>query len=1014
MDSIVSQSDDSTSNIIYKADHFDFFKSFSVESCFSHSLSTVSFVHSHLRDLMSDALFPVCQGLIAALSPQADDTMWKAWALFPFMVLCNTRGGKGNSKAEIRANLKKFISGDFHDLYDKACRYEQISSDFKGSDSPTSISNNILKAEILASAGDFSAAFAKLTSTSSLKEINQKEFDKLSGPSMHPSRMKVEFPEIPVTAESISFKDSLDPLTDTDILDVIKVLPVKRAADSLGYRYEHYKALVSTRCCSTLCSVMAHIGNDGLLPDSVAPFFAGASLFGLTKPDDPDGIRPIAVSLCFRRIIGKTHMVNVAMRAADHLQPLQFGVAVKSGTESVAYLIRHFMEADNEFTVWSHDAKNAFNSISRDAIRNALLLYFPDQVPFFDLCYQLVGKLRVYRSDAKSYYWIDSAEGTQQGDPLGPFYFAIAFHPILLLLKNSFPEVLVMAFIDDVNLGGYFKSTIAAAALLDVEGPKIGLHSNMSKCFFWENVNSKNNDSSISSSSVMNSIFQCPDPPPGFEDELKLDYASAVSFVNSLSSDKLLLRHNLSPKRVSDGLKVLGVPCGSDEFINSFMAKKISSIEQALINLSLFKKSQQSALHMIRYVSTSALTYLSRNVIPRLMIPHCKQNDSLVKSACNHLFNYSMEFDQKVWDQFCLPRQVNSPGVGLIPSLLMSPLHFTAANFIFHHQTLISNAYISKFFNHSLTLPHSSSLSEAISSSNNLLLKYPVRLNKRGVAANISHQIATAIHIDQIKVFVDSQVSKMDRARIVSEMQFGANAWMYAIDSNPYLSMQSHLLPIIIHNWVGSIFPLAQAPVCVCAKRASLDPDGYHLKVCPVGKCIETHNNCVDVLADLARAAGHQVSVASAIHHIHPDSNKVPDLNIHSRLILGRDRFIDLRVANPAIKSGPHVAPLAAADKAEDIKERKHGPACRLLRADFEGFAIEFYGALGVKAKSLVEVLCSEIPADTFSPPNWAASSILAYWLQRFSVIIHTSNARRILYLREITLNAHGRHRYKF
>ena len=1003
----------SNSNLLpqFRGDYFNFFQQFSIESVFSHRVNSISFIHPQLKDLLSDALFPVIQSMFLSLSPDADPTPWKVWALFPFMVLCTTRGGAGHdAKAEIRCNLKHFIAGDFSFLYDKACRHESLSNKYGGDYEARSGDVSILRAEVLAGAGDFGAAFDKLTSEAVLKQINEKEFLKLQ--SMHPIRKSVPFPEVPVTEESVDFLDSIEALDLLDISNVIKRLPNKRAHDSLGFCYEHFKSLVFTRCFSRLCSLMASIGNLGSLPVSVAPFFAGATLFGLSKPGDPEGVRPIAVSLCFRRVVGKALMAKVASRAGSFFHPLQFGVAVRSGTDSVAFVIRHFMEADSRFSIWSHDARNAFNSVSRDAIRNGLELHFPEQLPFFDLCYQCVGRLRVFRSDLMSFQWVESSEGTQQGDPLGPFYFALALQPILNKVRVQFPEVLVMSYIDDVNLGGYPESVIRAANLLNIESSFIGLQSNMDKCLFWQSVNSDISLSSFTSSSLVNSIFLPPDPPP---DVSSISVASVLD--QHADVDGLLKSFHLSPKRVSEGVKVLGVPCGTPEFIHRSVSCKTESIRNLLAKLSHFQN-LQSALHMIRYVSSSSMVYLSRNILPSLLLPHCGLVDELVKSSSAKLFNYGMEWDSKDWAYLSLPRKLGSPGVGLTSSVSLAPVHFASANYYFHHNTLITNSYISNFFSHSFTLPHSSSLFEANLAANSLIAQYPLKMGKSGAVANkISKQIATTMHTIQVKDFINSPVwSQMDRARILSQCQFGANNWLYAIPSDPFFSIRSHLFPIVIHNWIGSVFPLSQAPNCVCKRKVVLDPLGYHLKVCSVGKCITTHNNCVDVLGAMARSAGHQVSVANAIHHIHEDSDKVPDLNIHSRIVWGKDKYIDLRIANPAIHSAPSQfssVPLAAASNAENVKEKKHGPACRLMGSDFDGFGIEYYGAFGVKAKSLFEILCSEIDADSFSPPNWAANSVSSYWLQRFSVVLQSSNADRILHLRQLTMNAHGKCRSK-
>ena len=42
-----------------------------------------------------------------------------------------------------------------------------------------------------------------------------------------------------------------------------------------------------------------------------------------------------------------------------------------------------------------------------------------------------------------------SAEGCTQGDPLGPFWFAIGYHTTLLEIQARFPEMTVTCYLDD-------------------------------------------------------------------------------------------------------------------------------------------------------------------------------------------------------------------------------------------------------------------------------------------------------------------------------------------------------------------------------------------------------------------------------------------------------------------------------------------------------------------------------------------------------------------------------------
>ncbi len=91
-----------------------------------------------------------------------------------------------------------------------------------------------------------------------------------------------------------------------------------------------------------------------------------------------------------------------------------------------------------------------FNSISRESILHETLAHLPGVVDLVFGCYGGQTPL-LWLSDSD---FIESLRGVQQGDPLGPALFALAFHSVLLRVKESHPDVRVMAGHDDVFMVG--------------------------------------------------------------------------------------------------------------------------------------------------------------------------------------------------------------------------------------------------------------------------------------------------------------------------------------------------------------------------------------------------------------------------------------------------------------------------------------------------------------------------------------------------------------------------------
>ena len=90
------------------------------------------------------------------------------------------------------------------------------------------------------------------------------------------------------------------------------------------------------------------------------------------------------------------------------------------------------------------DFTNAFNAIRRDSLLECVLLTAPGIYPFVHAAYTCEFSL-FYGDEI-----LLSAEGVQQGDPLGPLLFCMVTLP--LLSQCQLP--LKFGYLDDITLGG--------------------------------------------------------------------------------------------------------------------------------------------------------------------------------------------------------------------------------------------------------------------------------------------------------------------------------------------------------------------------------------------------------------------------------------------------------------------------------------------------------------------------------------------------------------------------------
>jgi len=138
--------------------------------------------------------------------------------------------------------------------------------------------------------------------------------------------------------------------------------------------------------------------SSGRLLPRTAPYLRAARLIPLRKKDG--GVFPIAVGDTLRRLLAKWLLATTQGRiAATALAPLQTAFAKGSPCEVVAMGVQAQVEAVHGSPGWlllPVDMKNAFNSIARQAILEALEHQCPYMTPWVRQAFQhaplLIGR----------------------------------------------------------------------------------------------------------------------------------------------------------------------------------------------------------------------------------------------------------------------------------------------------------------------------------------------------------------------------------------------------------------------------------------------------------------------------------------------------------------------------------------------------------------------------------------------------------------------------------------------
>ena len=376
--------------------------------------------------------------------------------------------------------------------------------------------------------------------------------------------------------------------------------------------------LLSALC--DFCSLVL----QGNTPVCIRPFFFGANLVALRKSQG--GVRPIAVGCTLRRLVAKVVSGFVVDDMADLLSPRQLGYGVRGGAEAAVHAARCFLSSmPSDHAMVKLDFKNAFNSIRRDKMLEACLRFAPDVYPFVFSAY----------SSPSNLFWgkhqIASAEGVQQGDPLGPLLFCLS----IFSLGQQFTSDLSILYLDDISIGGPCDVIIEDLKAV-MEASSLGLTLNVLK--------------------------------------------SEIITGSSPSRDCLLTvlpgARLVNPSQAS----LLGSPIGDVNCVSSAIEEKTATLRSLSNNLNLL--SAHDAFTLLRSsLAIPKLLYLLRTA-PCFGLDSLSEFDSVLVDALSKITNTPLTLSSPSWLQASLPVKFGGLGirsaVDIAPSAFLASAHSTA------------------------------------------------------------------------------------------------------------------------------------------------------------------------------------------------------------------------------------------------------------------------------------------------------------------------------------------------
>ncbi|CAB1119445.1 unnamed protein product [Ectocarpus sp. CCAP 1310/34] len=386
------------------------------------------------------------------------------------------------------------------------------------------------------------------------------------------------------------------PETELDpqvLLQVINSRSSNSGAGNDGQRFSHLMSIVNTKIgreefSNAMSSLWRRLINDpNAFPPEFWTLWKQSSLIALGEK-----CRPVCIGMTWRRLIAAGTVrewkpkLEEIFREAD-----QFGVAVAGGVEQVA-MDAQLVHQTGHWVVQT-DCSNAFNTGKRTAIMAQAAKSVPDLVGYIARCYDEIPAKAIYTMDSGERRTIECKSGVQQGDGMGPPLFCFILVPIVLKLRAKYDHlgVCLKAYMDDISL--HFKNITAENIqvipdLVD-ELEAVGIIVNRGK------------------SSAL--------PPPGHD---------------VTPAERRLLGDAGLPI-AEEGITVVGVPIGTDAYVEDIAMKVITEGGADKLARMLVRMPDKQVAHLVTSQSlTQRSGYIERGINHKLVKGACKRLDNMV------------------------------------------------------------------------------------------------------------------------------------------------------------------------------------------------------------------------------------------------------------------------------------------------------------------------------------------------------------------------------------------------
>jgi hypothetical protein len=781
-----------------------------------------------------------------------------------------------------------------------------------------------------------------------------------------------------------------------DNIPVIEATPVqvKRAVNSMaklvspgvsGWRSEHLRQYIGEPTSPDgqqfleAYTTFVNLAINYKLPNCFYRVMSDGEVIALLKKGDDclGPVRPIGMGETLEKVcailLKEKSKPDLPVVFGDHNQ-MAF---TPFGAETSIHANQLHMELHPEHDGFGGDNANAFGNVSRDEIAHSLQECLPHLIPHFLANYLHTNKMW-YRKD-NGIDCILAPEGGVQGHTMMSLYFSMGARRTFAAMKECVPNGLSTFYVDDTTIRGPSGEVQSSILAMKDIGPTAGLHLNPLK-----------------------SIVLI-----GRKESLEAARAAADQYVEILGGRPRIALH---PDNYEDALEKaqaakeygmvhLGVPVGTPEYIQTWLAHRIDALHHEADKLKQLPGTQLK-FALFYNCFKMKIDFLCRTVSPALIKPFLVQFESIKRSLLLDILRVPSLPDY-AWALAQL--DLSSGGLGLSNSMLIHEPAYLASQ-------LAVEAFVRRSMRVTPDILEASTWCSTLTA---LKDKFPSHLDAieqgfKGLQGRLCKKLYKILSDEVHSGIQDSeQFTPQDRATLLSMCDPSTSKWITVLPTRD-LQMNNVEMQIALQARLLLPHPVIQpgshCPHCANHPFIGAKGDQHVMGSCPSGSSRR-------ILHDMmAKELAHLAVSGSFIAHLEPqgcfpvlldpgrDIAKRPDIRILSDPRLPdphRDILLDVTVTRPTSKSYLQARSATVAGvsllKAESRKIDKFQ---QLAAANNHNFIpIAFEGPSGRMSDTAKKAVGTFIRAASEKKGiNYSAMS--NFWLRRLSVKFQIYNAR--------------------